>query len=145
MADIEKNDHTEQLERIRTEDASSTGESLEQIQTHETIAKVDIHNKQAFKGDESDGKISWGPRKWIAALSLAMLYTGRSRKRPTESRIFSDVHHRLPGSPLLRWRYTVVHRGGHRKPSCDRMASSSQHAGNRCGGPVHGLPAGLVR
>lgn len=76
MADIEKNDHVEQLERVKTEEDSNGGESLDQVETHQTIAKVDIHNKQAFKGDDSDGKISWGPRKWIAALSLAMLYTG---------------------------------------------------------------------
>lgn len=76
MADIEKNDHVEQLERVKTEEDSSHN-SLDQVQTHETIAKVDIHNKQAFRGDESDGKISWTPRKWIAALSLAMLYTGK--------------------------------------------------------------------
>lgn len=76
MADIEKNHHAEQLERVKTEEDSSH-DSLDQVQTHETIAKVDIHNKQAFRGDDSDGKISWTPRKWIAALSLAMLYTGK--------------------------------------------------------------------
>lgn len=77
--DIEKNDHVEELERVRTEDASSNnGDFLEPVQSHQTLGKVDIHNKQAFKGDESDGKFSWGPRKWIAALSLACLYTGAS-------------------------------------------------------------------
>lgn len=80
-ADLEKNDHLEQLERVRTEDASSTGESLDQVPTHQTIAKVDIENKQAFMGDDSDGKISWTPRNWIAALSLGMLYTGKRYTR----------------------------------------------------------------
>lgn len=76
MADIEKKSHDEHLERIETGEHSS-GDSLTQVPTHETIARVDIHNKQAFRGDDDEGKLSWGPRKWIAALSLAMLYTGK--------------------------------------------------------------------
>lgn len=78
MGDIEKSEPVEQLERVKTEEDSTGGDSLDQVDTHATIARVDIHNRQAFKGDESDGKFSWGPRKWIAALSLAMLYTGTS-------------------------------------------------------------------
>ena len=64
MADIEKNEHSEYLERVKTEEGS-TSESLEQVQTHETIVPVDLHNKQAFKGDDSDGKISWTFRNWV--------------------------------------------------------------------------------
>lgn len=69
MPDIEKNDHYEHLERIKTEDGSGN-ESLEQVQTHETIIPIDIENKQAFKGDDSDGKISWTFRNWMYVSQL---------------------------------------------------------------------------
>jgi hypothetical protein len=77
MAEVEKNDHTEELERVSTKEETSRSGSLDQIQTHETLAAVDIHNSQAFKGDDSDGRFQWSIRKWFAAAFLAMLYTGR--------------------------------------------------------------------
>lgn len=77
MAEIEKNNQVEERERVKTEEDSNGGDSLDQVHTHATIAKVDIHNRQAFRGDDDESKISWSSRKWIAALSLAMLYTGR--------------------------------------------------------------------
>ena len=82
MADVEKSyaqEHHEQLERVSThDDVSSNREKLEEVQTHETLIPVDIHNRQAFKGDESDGKIHWTIRRWFAAAFLAMLYTGET-------------------------------------------------------------------
>ena len=78
MADLEKNTHDENLERASTKETNfSPQTSLDKVQTHETLARVDIHNSQAFKGDDSDGKFNWSIRKWIAAAFLAMLYTGR--------------------------------------------------------------------
>ena len=83
MADIEKTAQDEQLERISTNHSDpSNKEELEQVQTHDTLAKVDIHNRQAFKGDDSDGKFQWDFRNWLAAGSLAMLYTGIKSPRP---------------------------------------------------------------
>ena len=85
MADLEKNTHGEHLEQVPTNHSTpSEKEELKQVQTHETLAKVDIHNSQAFKGDDSDGKISWNLRKWIAAACLAMLYTGTSLNSRTQ-------------------------------------------------------------
>lgn len=37
---------------------------------------IDIHNEQAFKGDDSDGKVAWTFRTAFAACMLAMLYVG---------------------------------------------------------------------
>ena len=79
MANMEKTAQHEQLEKVRTEEElepQNRRESMEKVLTHETLAKVDIHNKQAFKGDESDGKVLWSIRQWLAAGFLAMLYTG---------------------------------------------------------------------
>ena len=76
MADAEKADHEEYLERISTKEEASPQGSLDKVQTHETLAKVDIHNRQAFKGDDSDGKVHWTIRNWFAAAFMAMLYTG---------------------------------------------------------------------
>ena len=40
------------------------------------LADLDPANTKAYKGDDSDGKFQWGFRNWLAAGSLAMLYTG---------------------------------------------------------------------
>ncbi|KAF2429064.1 putative major facilitator superfamily transporter [Tothia fuscella] len=62
------------LEQINTRQSESpTGEDLKQVQT---LAEVDIENKHAFKGDDSDGKIDWNFRKLLACAFLSMLYTG---------------------------------------------------------------------
>lgn len=80
MAEVEKGEHTEHLEQVATRDADITPQtSLEKVDTHETLAKVDIHNHQAYKGDDSDGKFNWNIRNWLAAVSLAMLYTGETQ------------------------------------------------------------------
>lgn len=38
---------------------------------------VDLSNQQAYKGDDSDGKVAWTLRKLLAAGFLCMLYTGK--------------------------------------------------------------------
>lgn len=81
MADLEKSatqEHHEQLDRVSTkEEASSDQKPLAPV---ETLVPVDIHNRQAFKGDDSDGKIHWNIRTWFAAAFLAMLYTGKQSR-----------------------------------------------------------------
>ncbi|KAK4557095.1 hypothetical protein LTR86_006076 [Recurvomyces mirabilis] len=71
MAESEKN----KLELVQTNatDQTSSGEKLTQ---QETLQEVDLENHQAFKGDDSDGKVHWTIRKLLAATFLAMLYTG---------------------------------------------------------------------
>ena len=36
-----------------------------------------MENSQVFKGDDSDGRITWNPRTIVAAVSLAGMYTGK--------------------------------------------------------------------
>ena len=76
MADIEKNT----LEHIETRetDVTDSPPSEHPLEKQETLQSIDLANHQAFKGDESDGKVDWTPRKLIAAACLAMLYTGTS-------------------------------------------------------------------
>ena len=78
MADLEKSGVQEQHEQL---DRASTKEDEHSEHKHlapvETLVPVDIHNSQAFKGDDSDGQIHWTIRKWFAAAFLAMLYTGK--------------------------------------------------------------------
>lgn len=69
MADYEKND----LKLTETNATDATGQGLEK---QETLQQIDIENHQAFKGDDSDGKVEWTGRKLLAAAFLAMLYTG---------------------------------------------------------------------
>ena len=77
MATDEKHADASNLERYDTGNSSPSHEKdLTKVETHETLARVDIHNSQAFKGDDSDGKLGWHLREWFAAAFLAMLYTG---------------------------------------------------------------------
>ena len=66
-----------QLEHINTNQSDSpTGHELK---LENTLRHVDLENRYAFKGDDSDGKIEWNIRKLFASAFLAMLYTGTSR------------------------------------------------------------------
>ena len=81
MADVEKSrplEHHESLDRVSTKD--ETDSDHKRLEPVDTLVPVDIHNSQAFKGDESDGKIQWTLRKWFAAGFLAMLYTGKTMR-----------------------------------------------------------------
>lgn len=49
---------------------------LEKIHTNETLESIDIENRHAFKGDDSDGKVAWTWRKLLACAFLSLLYTG---------------------------------------------------------------------
>lgn len=69
------------LERIETTSDAETPAAqaqnpLDKVETHETIAAVDLENHRAFKGNDSDGKVHWTVKKLLAAAFLSMLYTG---------------------------------------------------------------------
>lgn len=77
MAEIEKG----VLERIETRSdydspTQQKANPLEKTDTNQTIQSVDLDNHQAFKGDDSDGKVIWTFKKLLAAAFLSMLYTG---------------------------------------------------------------------
>lgn len=62
------------LEEVNTRQSESpTGHDLKQAQT---LEHVDLANRHAFKGDDSDGKVEWTSRKLLACGFLCMLYTG---------------------------------------------------------------------
>lgn len=63
-----------ELEHVQTNHSESPSEL--ELQKEQTLRYVDLGNKKAFKGDDSDGKIEWTVRKAFAAAFLAMLYTG---------------------------------------------------------------------
>lgn len=62
------------VERINTN--HSTSLHGEELKKEHTLRNVDLENRNAFKGDDSDGKIEWTVRKILASAFLAMLYTG---------------------------------------------------------------------
>ncbi|QDS78157.1 hypothetical protein FKW77_005044 [Venturia effusa] len=62
------------LEEINTRQIDSpVDEDLKQVQT---LEHVDLANRKAFKGDDSDGVVEWNARKLLACGFLCMLYTG---------------------------------------------------------------------
>jgi hypothetical protein len=65
-----------QIEHTPTNQSESPKNELDHART---LQYVDIENRLAFKGDNSDGKIDWNVRKLFASAFLAMLYTGKSR------------------------------------------------------------------
>lgn len=80
MSDLEKSTATEQheqLDRVSTKEETAS-DDRKPLAPVDTLVPVDIHNSQAFKGDDSDGRIQWTIRKWFAAAFLAMLYTGKA-------------------------------------------------------------------
>jgi hypothetical protein len=64
------------LEHINTRQSEALTDH--DLKHAETLRVVDIENRHAFKGDDSDGKIDWTVRKILASCFLAMLYTGTS-------------------------------------------------------------------
>jgi hypothetical protein len=80
---MEKHEHaTNQLEQVDTnhlehvETKQSGFHSEHDLKQQQTLQHVDLENRHAFKGDDSDGKIDWTLRKILASCFLAMLYTG---------------------------------------------------------------------
>jgi len=64
---LEKGEHAEKattdVEHVEAHQSPPTSEpELEKVQT---LAHVDLRNRQAFKGDDSDGKIEWNIMKVV--------------------------------------------------------------------------------
>jgi hypothetical protein len=64
------------LEHVDTEHTESPPPGEKKLDLEHTLQHVDLENRHAFKGDDSDGKIEWTVRKLLACAFLAMLYTG---------------------------------------------------------------------
>lgn len=65
-----------EAERVETSSLHDSAEKNDLEKTH-TLAVVDVENKAAFKGDDSDGHVEWGFKNLAAATFLCMLYTGK--------------------------------------------------------------------
>ncbi|KIX96769.1 uncharacterized protein Z520_07489 [Fonsecaea multimorphosa CBS 102226] len=74
-------DHKVDLEATKVEEVGRKSDSqeleLELVDTDpDTILAVDLQNKKAVKGDDSDGKVDWNWKQRIAVFFLIWLYTG---------------------------------------------------------------------
>lgn len=81
MATYDEKNVGQNLEQVETNSDNASNDyraagGLQKVETHETLVAVDIENHQAFKGDDSDGKVAWTVKKILAACFLSMLYTG---------------------------------------------------------------------
>lgn len=80
MATYNEKSAVQNLERVETNSDRASAhihaQPLEKTETQETLAAIDLENHQAFKGDDSDGRVAWTWQKLLAATFLSMLYTG---------------------------------------------------------------------
>lgn len=75
------------LEHVDTrDDVSSAHDEKAQLEHQQTLSEIDLENKAAFKGDDSDGAVQWTFRNIMASIFLCMLYTGQ-RQHPTSASI----------------------------------------------------------
>ena len=79
MADPEKGFENAGVDAADRSDGTGTPttNSLSNVASNEALRKIDLDNKQAFKGDLSDGRVEWTVRKLLAATFLCMLFTGQ--------------------------------------------------------------------
>ncbi|KJX96812.1 MFS drug efflux pump like protein [Zymoseptoria brevis] len=101
----EKGNH-EAIERVDTHSSNEDNAHrypLEKTETHETIAAVDVDNNQAFKGDDSDGKVQWTLKKLLAAASLSMLYTGSQIPLYFVGGTLSYISADIGGADVIGW------------------------------------------
>lgn len=71
-----KAEHT--LQHTETHDTDYSSAEKENVLEHQhTFSAVDVENKAAFKGDDSDGAVDWTLRNILASIFLCMLYTGK--------------------------------------------------------------------
>ncbi len=75
----EKHEVGREAEHVETNSLRDSAEKNDLEKTH-TLGVVDVENKAAYKGDDSDGHIEWGFKNLAAAFFLCMLYTGKSAR-----------------------------------------------------------------
>ena len=64
--------HVDYIEHVETNDSALN------LHKEQTLSGVDMKNRSALKGDDSDGKVIWSLRSVFSAIFLAALYTGES-------------------------------------------------------------------
>ena len=118
-----------QLEHINTNQSNSP--NGHELKLERTLQHVDIENRFAFKGDDSDGKIEWNIRKLFASAFLAMLYTGTSRNIQFSARrcqAVTDTANRIADSPVFCGRQSHFHCKRSRNLSWPGLAADCQHS-----------------
>ena len=50
--------------------------AMDDLKKSQTITAIDVENRGAVKGDDSDGRIDWTFKQILATLSLSGLYVG---------------------------------------------------------------------
>ncbi|KAF2211094.1 hypothetical protein CERZMDRAFT_43939 [Cercospora zeae-maydis SCOH1-5] len=107
MAMYDEKTATQTLERLETnsDTASNYGRptGLQKVETHETLVAVDLENHQAFKGDDSDGKVAWTLKKVLAACFLSMLYTGSQIPLYFTGGTLSFIAKDLDAADIIGW------------------------------------------
>ena len=58
------------------DNAPGSEKHLEAKVENDNIFAPDLKNRGAFKGDDSDGRVNWTPRRVLATLFLSGLYVG---------------------------------------------------------------------
>ena len=102
-----------------------TGSQLEkgivvEVEGYATPTKEGVQHKEedqdstepprhAFKGDDSDGKITWTFRTVLAAISLSGLYTGMSWQDSSQVIDGTQTRFSLPDPSVLHWRHLGLH------------------------------------
>jgi hypothetical protein len=105
------------LEHIETnEDNASTHHEKIELEHQYTLGEIDLENKAAHKGDDSDGHVDWTFKTIMASIFLAQLYTGMPPSLPRGFTADSRPA-RLPDHPLFRRRLSTIYCAGHSRRS----------------------------
>ena len=72
-----KGGHDADLDHTVTHDTNdSLSDEKNELKQTQTLSKIDIENRAAYKGDDSDGSVDWTVRNILASVFLCTLYTG---------------------------------------------------------------------
>lgn len=127
---------TQQLEYVNTtETQPETSHDINKLETKQTLQHVDLENRFAFKGDNSDGKIDWNIRKLFASAFLAMLYTGTCLNQTSDDQnrmMAANLNTRVTNSPLLCRRKSPFYSRGPWNDRRNGLAAYRKYARHRC-------------
>lgn len=111
-----QNNNAENPQHEKVHDEGPTVTDLDKSKKMNTVdaLAVDLENRGAVKGDNSDGRVNWTFKQICATIALSGLYVGKilpshviKQKYYTILTITTD---RISTSTFLRWRKPEVHR-----------------------------------
>ena len=83
--------HDASLSHTDTQDEGSLSDEKHKLEQKKTLSEIDVENKAAFKGDDSDGAVDWTVRNILASIFLCMLYTGTARIHVTHRSLLTGI------------------------------------------------------